>query len=160
MTDQAAALKLQAYLDGELSSTDAKAVAELLDRDAGARALFQELSRTKSLLAGNEPNPKVPESREFYWSRIAREIQRQDAAGAVPAIKGATFVWLRWLAPAGALALLILTLTLTLRSPSQRGWVALAEGHEIETPLEETSSFTFRSESAGMTVVWVDTHPN
>ena len=153
-------LKLQAYLDGELSSADARAVAALLDREPGARALFQELSGTKSLLAGNEPELKVPESREFYWSKIVGEIQRQEAAGAVAATKGATLGWLRWLAPAGALAVLALTLTLTLRSPSPRGWVALAEGHEIETPLEETSSFTFRSESAGMTVVWVDTHRN
>jgi hypothetical protein len=41
-------------------------------------------------------------------------------------------------------------------SPDGPGPAVLAVGHEIETPLEEVSSFTFRSESERMTVVWVN----
>ncbi|PYJ57214.1 MAG: hypothetical protein DME24_19830 [Verrucomicrobia bacterium] len=36
-------LKVQAYLDGELSSGEAKAVEDLSTHDADARALFEEL---------------------------------------------------------------------------------------------------------------------
>jgi len=40
-------LKLQAYLDGELSAGEAKAIADLFGRDAGAQALYQELRITQ-----------------------------------------------------------------------------------------------------------------
>jgi hypothetical protein len=67
--------------------------------------------------------------------------------------------WARFLAPAGVLATLAVFIALSLRGPDDASklW-ALEDGHDIETPLEETSSFSFRSESAAMTVVWVDSH--
>src|SRR5881296_2996806 len=72
-------LKLQAYLDGELSPGEAKTVADLLRRDAGAQALYQELRIAKSLLAENELERKLPESGEFYWSKIRRQIEREES---------------------------------------------------------------------------------
>jgi hypothetical protein len=63
------------------------------------------------------------------------------------------------LAPAGVLAALVVFVAVVLRSPEGGGTLlALDDSHEIETPLEETSSFSFRSEAAAMTVVWVDSH--
>ena len=123
-------LKLQAYLDGELSSGEAKAVEDLSTHDADARALFEELKLTKSVLAENELEVRLPESRGFYWSKIQRQIEREEKAQATEQTE-----------PKGAETL-----------------VALDDSHEIETPLEETSSFSFQSEAAGMTVVWVDSH--
>jgi anti-sigma factor RsiW len=161
MMHQDTALKLQAYLDGELPSGEARRAAELVEKDPEARALFEELRGAKILLAGNQPELQVPESREFYWSKIAREIGRQDSVPTV-APAGAQRWWLRLLAPAGAVAALVLGVTLAL-NPSfgpKSGWATLAEGQEIDTPLEETSSISFRSEAAGMTVVWVDSHGN
>jgi anti-sigma factor RsiW len=154
-------LKLQAYLDGELSAREAKAVADLLGRDAGAQALYQELRIAKSLLAGNELERKLPESREFYWSKIQRQINRVEPAQAdgLTTEPAASRWWPRFLAPAGVLAALAVFVAVVLRSPEGgQALLALDDSHEIETPLEETSSFSFRSEAAAMTVVWVDSH--
>jgi len=153
-------LKLQAYLDGELSADEAKATADLLGRDAGAQALCQELRVAKSLLAGNELERKLPESREFYWSKIQRQIDRAESMQADGLTEpSASHWWPRFLAPAGVLAALAVFVAVVLRSPEGGGpFLALDDSHEIETPLEETSSFSFRSEAAAMTVVWVDSH--
>jgi anti-sigma factor RsiW len=161
MIDQNTALKLQAYVDGELPSGDVRQAAELLEKDPEAKLLFEELKASKSLLAGNELELQVPESREFYWSKIAREIARQESRPARESA-GVRAWWLRLVAPAGAVAVLALVVSIALKSTSLpvRSWVALSDEHEIDTPLEETSSITFRSEAAGMTVVWVNSQPN
>src|SRR2546425_134197 len=84
-------LKLQAYLDGELSARETKAVAELVTQDTTARELLAELRFTKNALAGNEPEVKLPESREFYWCKIQREIQRLEAPPATRPVP-----WFAW----------------------------------------------------------------
>jgi hypothetical protein len=63
------------------------------------------------------------------------------------------------LAPAGALAALVVLVVVAVKN-SERSelHVALDDSHEIETPLAETSSFSFQSEAAALTVVWVDSH--
>ena len=65
-------------------------------------------------------------------------------------------VWLRWLAPAAALAVLVGLLVLPKSggySPSHVTYLShLDEEDAVFTP---SSSFTFRSESESMTVVWV-----
>ena len=153
-------LKLQAYLDGELSAGEAKAIADLLGRDAGAQALYQELRIAKSFLAGNELERKLLESREFYWSKILRQIDRAESTqGDGLTEQEASRWWPRFMAPAGVLAALAVFVAVVLRSPEGGQTVlALDDSQEIETPLEETSSFSFRSEAAAMTVVWVDSH--
>ena len=153
-------LKLQAYLDGELSAGEAKAVADLLGRDAGAQALYQELRIGRSLLAENELERKLPELPEFYWSKIQSQIDRVESTQADGLTEPSTSHWWpRFLAPAGVLAALAVFVAVVLRSPEGGGtFLALDDSHEIETPLEETSSFSFRSEAAAMTVVWVDSH--
>ena len=153
-------LKLQAYLDGELSPGEAKPVEDLTNRDADAWALFEELKLAKSLLAENELEVRLPESRGFYWSKIQRQIEREEKGRATEQTEtAASSWWLRFLAPAGALAVLVVLVVVALRAPKgAETLVALDGSHEIETPLEETSSFSFQSEAAGMTVVWVDSH--
>ena len=69
-------LKLQAYLDGELSAGEAKAIADLLQSDAGAQGLYHELKAAKSLLVGNELERQLPESREFYGYQRSLETYR------------------------------------------------------------------------------------
>jgi len=150
-------LKLQAYLDGELVPGEAGAIAECLTRDAEARALFEELKATRTLLGGNELEIKLPESREFFWSKVRRQIEREEQKPAAAQERASTAArWIRFLAPAGALAALALFVVVSLRNSEPL--LALDDSHEIETPLEETSSFSFRSEAAAMTVVWVDSH--
>ena len=102
----------------------------------------------------------MPESGEFYWSKIQRQIERAESTQEGGLAEPATpRWWTRFLAPAGVLAALAVFVAVALRSPDGGGtFLASDDSHEIETPLEETSSFSFRSEAAAMTVVWVDSH--
>src|SRR5207248_10178203 len=96
-------LKLQAYLDEELASGEASEIRELLERETEARSLWEELNATRTLLAGNELEFKLPGTREFYWSKIRRQIEREDQRAAVDARQPASAWWIRFLAPAAVL---------------------------------------------------------
>jgi anti-sigma factor RsiW len=145
-------IKLQAYLDGELSPRDAREVTVLIEKDAEARALYAELQQTSLALKANELERRLPESREFFWSKIEREIERLDAQPASPA----TPWWLAFLrrnlaAVSGvgvATALLVL-------GAFQMNWVSPDQLEVIDNPLDDSSSLSFRSESQKMTVVWI-----
>src|SRR5688572_29577214 len=78
MKNQKSPLKLQAYLDGELSGAEVKEVADWLAQDGAARDLLSELQISHRAMAGNETIRPCPETREFYWSKIAREIESQE----------------------------------------------------------------------------------
>jgi anti-sigma factor RsiW len=143
-------LKLQAYLDGELSEHETREVEAALADDADARALLTELRNTAGALANFGADLKLPESREFFWSKIQREIQRQGIAASghptpVP-------LWRRFLIPAGAFAALVLVGLIGLKSfgpPNNAGSVA------VETVLTDSGAMTYRDEAEGMTVVWL-----
>src|SRR6185369_15009730 len=101
-------LKLQAFFDDELSEAEKREVAAWVARDADATALLTELRNTRKALADFEPAIKLPEAREFYWSKIQREIDRRETAAA-PAVKESEPLILRlrrFLMPAGAFAVL------------------------------------------------------
>ena len=55
-------LKLQAYLDGELTAAEAGEVTEWLARDEAARDLFGELTATRNAVRGNEVEVTLPEN--------------------------------------------------------------------------------------------------
>src|SRR5690242_5162951 len=102
-------LKLQAYLDGELTETEAREVAGRLARDPQAEALLMELRQTCETLQGFEEGVRLPESRDFYWSKIQRGIQRLDqAAPEAPAPIPLIARMRRLLVPAAGLALLVI----------------------------------------------------
>jgi negative regulator of sigma E activity len=150
MTDEQQ-LKLQAFLDGELSETDTREVAAWLARDSDATALVGELKNTRTALKGFEPELKVPETREFYWSKIKREIER-SAPAAAPAETVSLFTWMRRvLMPLGAVAMLALVGIFTLHQYSGGGPRPIA----VNSLLADAGAFTYRDESQGMTVVWL-----
>jgi anti-sigma factor RsiW len=138
--DYEAQLKLQAYLDGELPEAEARHVADWLAQDAEAAALLAELSQTHEALAGFERDVRLPESRDFYWSKIRREIQRSERPARAPLIAP----WLRWLVPATAGALVA---------------VAVLRGHSdvptTEVADRDTSAFTYRDYDTGATLIWL-----
>src|SRR5690348_12516230 len=93
-------LKLQAYLDGELSSGEVRHVESWLADDGEARELLAELRNTKIALSTYEMDVQLPESREFYWQKIENEIQRQarqPVPGDAPSI---SLWWRRFIVPA------------------------------------------------------------
>jgi anti-sigma-K factor RskA len=150
-------LRLQAYLDGELSGRQARAVERRLADDAEARQLLEALRNTRTLLAGNELSRAVPASREFYWSKIQRGIERAESpAGrtAYGALWERLLAWRRYLAPVAGVALVLFLAvgTFNLYNVRETPQRYLAE---VENLSEHTASCSFRSHSENMFVVWV-----
>ena len=96
-------LKIQAYLDGELSEREAQEIATLIAREQDASNLAAELKNTRQAVAGFENGIKLPESREFYWSKIEKALEvsatpasRTKKADWAPASgAGYSFPWAR-----------------------------------------------------------------
>lgn len=150
-------LKLMASLDGELSSGEAREIAVLMEQYPEARALARELGLVRAALKDNEPSARLPESREFYWSKIERALLRPEP-DAVAALSWREWLgaWRRWLAPvAGAAVMALLGLggaMLASRGTTSPTTWTMAE---VEDLSELAQSQTFRA--GNMTVVWVDT---
>src|SRR5437016_5042515 len=136
--------QIQAFLDGELSGRQARKVQQWLASDGEAQALLRELQATKSALAQNEPQLALPETREFYWSKIQRQIE-----AAVPDREAAQQSlwpgWRRYFAPITAVAAVAM---LALFSMKEMGFDE-PDRHlaEIENLSEHASSLSFRSQS-------------
>jgi anti-sigma factor RsiW len=150
--DREAQWKIQAFLDGELPEAEAREMAKKLAQDRESAALLAELRQTRALLAGFEEGIQLPESREFFWSKIEREIQRLETPAPAPA----GIPWIlrlrQLLVPAGAVALLAIAGFVATR---QNGSSVLPGGAETETALADTGAFTYRDYSAGTTLVWL-----
>ena len=142
-------LKLQAYLDGELSSGETQAVRDLLARDAAARNLLVELTNTRDAVVAHEATIKLPESRAFYWSKIQRKISREEKPTVSSPAKFSVLTWLhRALVPAGAMAAVGIAVILSL--PSRGG-----AGDNTMTA-SDTATFTYHNYATGTTLVWLD----
>ena len=143
-------IRLQAYLDGELTGREAQQVTALIETDAEARALFSELEQTRTMLKGNEPELALPESREFFWSKIEREISRAET---VPAEQRGWLVFFR--RHVRALSGAAMAAALVMFAAFQMNLVPRDLFEEIDNPLDDTGAFSFRSESQRMTLVWI-----
>jgi len=145
-------LKLQAFLDGELSEKDAREVAAWAARDPDATALLGELRNTRQALANFEPALKVPESREFYWSKIQREIQRREPEIPPAPVRSVSLFTIlrRVLMPVGAMAVLAFAGVLAYHEI-----VPGAPPIHVKAMLADAGAFTYRDQSQGMTVIWL-----
>jgi len=142
-------LKLQSYLDGELSERESQEVANWLAQDEGAIALLRELRQTRKALAGFEETIRLPESREFYWSKIERQIQAQEATASRPVEPQRLLARFRRLVvPLTGLAL-VATATLV----ATRGFRPHAAA--VETSLADSGAMIYHDYSAGATFVWL-----
>ena len=149
-------LKLQAFLDGELPEREAREILAWTQRDGAAAALLAELKNTRQAMVKSEPHLSVPESREFYWSKIEREIQRlEPPAVSAPGISIFTGMR-RWLLPAGAVATLAVAgLIAHFNVPKAVvDNVADADTPTVETTLANSDATTYRDASEGTTLVW------
>ncbi|HEY5915042.1 MAG TPA: hypothetical protein VJA21_30990 [Verrucomicrobiae bacterium] len=147
MMDYQQQLDLQAYLDGELSEAKARRVAAWLAQDAEAAALAIELRQTRSAVTGYEKEIRLPESREFYWSKIQREIQRQERAEPnAERLPEWLKVIRRLLMPATAMAMVAFIAVMVGRQPT---------GIPSETALTDTGAMTYRDFEKGATLVWL-----
>ena len=139
-------LKLQAHLDGELPPGETRQIEDRLARDAEARALCAELAGTAKALAGYESEIRLPESREFFWSKIEREIQRESRRAPAGARASVWAGWRRLLAPLAVASGVALAILLIARPP----FIPVAQA-DIADP----GAFTYRDSSTHTTLVWL-----
>jgi len=147
-------LELQAYLDGELSPRQARKVAAAVAQDEPARLLLAELKWAKTAMAGAEPELKVPETPEFYWSKIRREIERVEQPAQPKLAPRFLLAWRRMMAPLAGVALVTF---LTVYSFRLYDGAQTAKRHPaiVENLSEHTGAYSFRSQAENMFVVWV-----
>jgi len=141
-------LQLQAYLDGELPERAARQLRVWLEEDPEAKALLAELENTRTLLTHYDEGILLPESREFFWSKIEREI----LAGRKPASRPgrlSVFPGLRYLVPAGSLAALVVATLLAVQGSGG------SKGSEYEATLSDPGALTYRDYASGTTLVWL-----
>jgi len=157
-------LRLQAWVDGELGPGEAREVEAWIQGDPEARVFADDLRQLNAVVRSGEPGRTVPGKREFYWSAIARGIaqeQREARHASSRTSESSTVAWWwRWLVPVGALAAIAVSVPLLRTVPQPQDHAALGVGHEVDTPIAGVNTFTFRSESERMTVVWVDFDSN
>lgn len=148
------AIKIQAFLDGELPEPEAREISSLIASDADVAALHKELKHTRAALAGFEKRIVVPETRDFYWSKIQREIERHEAEHERPAAEPVSvFHWVRRaLLPVTGLALLALVLFVSLRRQASQSATPAAA---LEVASADASSMTYRDYESGVTLVWL-----
>lgn len=140
-------LKIQALLDGELSESEAREVAGLIAANPEAAALHAELKNTRRAMAGFEAGIKVPEAREFYWSRISREISRVEQTNSAKATAALWQVLSGWLKPIGAVAAVALVGVLAWHQAAQTS-------DTLVTAQMDADSITFQNDEDGVTFVW------
>ena len=145
-------LKLQAFFDGELSEAEACEVANWIGRDSEASALRTELKNTRQALNGLEEGIKLPETREFYWSKIQREINRLAGQEAVRPALSPFARLLRFAIPVGSFAALVIAGLIAVKN---FGSSASAATPALETAMADPGAFTYRDEREGVTLVWL-----
>src|ERR1044071_8212205 len=113
-------LKLQSFLDGELPEAEAREMISLIARDEEAKALHAELKNTRQAIKSSEANVRLPESREFFWSKIEREIQRLEPVSE-PKASVSLFDYLqRLLVPMSAAAIILIAGFIAFRPAAPR----------------------------------------
>jgi len=146
-------LEIQALVDGELDHRRREVLRRQCAEDAESRELSEALSALREVVRHHEPEHRVPESREFYWSQIQRQIAAADS-GSCPAPEiRPDWGWLRWLVPMmGAAAVAALLALPRLSEPSP---LAAVSAHFLDSDHQLASSVTYRSDADGVTVHWI-----
>lgn len=141
-------LKLQAYLDGELPEAEARALAAQVAQEKDATELMTELRQTRQALKTGEPALPLPESREFYWSKIQRQIQSEQPVTVREPQRPGLAHWLRrLLIPLTGAAVFAMTALVVTQNLGPEPAV-------IETSLADSGAMVYHDYSAGATFVW------
>lgn len=158
-------LRIQSLVDGELSASEASAVQRELDSDPSARAVYDSLVKLRTVVRQGDIQRNVPVAGDFYWQQIARRIEREagsfvESAPVESPDLGLSSLVRRFFPAFGTLAaLLLVTGVVWFQFGGAERYARLATNHDIERTSQEVATISFRSESEGITVVWVDTHP-
>lgn len=153
-------LKLLAFVDGELPADEAREIESLLRENQAAASLVAELGWTRSAMVGSEAPIRVPESREFYWSKISRSIEiAERQVERETAAKDVQPWWRRALMPLAGLAAVLLVLNVNTGGPvGETGDSVAAPSVGAPEPVwEDASVYEFYDEKEKMSVIWVTT---
>lgn len=147
-------IKLQAYLDGELSDQEAREISDTLGKDAEAQLLVAELQMVNRVLRENELEIKLPESREFYWSKIQRQIEPGAKENSETV---SVFAWWKpaYVRFAGGLAAACALLMVSFIAFNNGGPAKYASAPSEIEGNGEMGAITFRSSADQMTVVYL-----
>jgi hypothetical protein len=141
-------LNVQAWVDGEVSLREGARIADWVARDAEAGAMAAELGSVRKAMIDSEVIVPLPETREFHWSKIERQIQREAMTPQRPAVS-----WLaqvrQFLLPLAGVTALACALTLAVRQMHKPTF------DEISATGQGMEAVTFHDQSAEMTVVWL-----
>jgi hypothetical protein len=141
-------LKVQAWLDGELPDHEARRMGELIAHDSEAAALAAELGCIRQAMFRQEAPVVLAETREFYWSKIQRQIEREAGAHLTDTLPWSARLR-RYMGPlAGTAALGCILLLAVVRNGSPAF-------DEISSTGDGMEAVTFHDQSAQMTVVWL-----
>lgn len=143
-------LKVQAFVDGELPESEQATIAALIARDSDVAALVKELKQTRQALAGSESGGPLPESREFYWSKIQREIARFPREQSAPDRPSLASLLLRWLVPVTCVAVLVAAGVFYERYGGNGSDEVIWQAAN-----SDVNAFTYRDYDEGMTVMWL-----
>jgi len=127
-------MKLSALLDGELPPDEARALSAQVEGDPAAAALLAELRTTRQTLRSIEVPVPIAESREFYWSKIAREIERHERRSPARPQSG-LLAWLRLLVLPAAVVVVLVIVGFALHFHAQPG-TPVATGSQPAPPAE------------------------
>ena len=148
-------LKIQALVDGELTEFEAGKLRDRIKNDIRLQILHERLMQMKNLISKHEMPRVLPESSDFYWSKIAQEIE----AGGSAAQSSAQSLGMKWvfrrLAPLLGIASVALLITLQGPNLPDLG-IVLDHNHELELLADEIDVMTFNSADDSMSVVWID----
>jgi anti-sigma factor RsiW len=149
--NQETCLEIQALVDGELAPSRRGAVDRLLASNQDAHALRESLAAVQTTLVANEPEFAVPETREFYWSKIQRQIAAEERATQTAERRTSPVLGvLRWLVPVAGVGALALALAL----PSHRSVSGTLAA--VDNVSASPSSVVYRSDAQGVTVHWIN----
>lgn len=139
--NQETLLEIQANVDGELAPRRRRVVDALIAADPQARAWHNELEQTAAILRAGEPQARIAESREFYWSKIQRRLIAANVRQAKDRRFAGWTLILRWLAPVAATAAVA---------------VAVQIRHAGAPSVVQANSIIFSSDSDGVTIHWLN----
>ena len=146
-------LKIQALVDGELTGFEAGKLRDRIKNDIRLQILHERLMQMKNLISKHEMPRVLPESSDFYWSKIAQEIE----VGGSDAQSSAQSLGMKWvfrrLAPLLGIASVALIITLQEPNLPDLG-IVLNHNHELLS--DEIDVMTFNSADDSMSVVWID----
>ena len=156
MNENEIQLKVQAMVDGELTSPEVKEWCGRLETDAGLKELHARLTAVRGLMTGAELPRTLPESGDFHWSQISKAIEREEQQAKHLARPASGANWLlRWVLPLAGVACLILFLTLQQTTRLDLG-ISLGSDHELELSIDDLDVMTFNTMDDAMSVVWLD----